>query len=154
MKRNLEVTLLLVSICVGGGQSDHNQYEPDAIAVVAEHQLKEMKFPPEQLVCLSLPNYKDPKTQFLQKINGQGLHLRPGSSCWKPPRGFLLLLNDYQRGKEGIEVRVEVDDMNLDGAHVTSRLRETKYELRFDNGQWKISSYSVTSFGAARKPQE
>jgi hypothetical protein len=119
-------------------------FEPQALAAVAKHQLAQMQIHPRQLVCLSLPNYQDPDRSSLRQINRHDLHLRPGSECWKPPKGFLLLVNNYQQSdRTNIEIKIEVDDMNLNGAHVVTRLREATYRVRAEGQHWRVESYQA-----------
>jgi len=145
MNRKLLVTLLLFAISGGSAPCGENECEPQAVALVAKHQIERMKLGKKQLVCVSLPNYKDPSADFLKKINEQRLTLSPGSVCREPPKGIVILIIQCRKvSEQAVELRLEVDDMNLDSAHVASRLRTATYRIRVNGDQWKIDSYEST----------
>src|SRR5882724_1406254 len=148
MKRYLRlIALIITSVCASAGQASANSYDPSALAVVARDQFDRINPSFRGLVCFSLPNYKNPKESTLNKINGKTLHLQPGTKCWKPPKGFLLLVNDYQAlDSRSLVIKIEIDDMNLKGAHVVTRLREDTYKLKLEGQSWKIESHESKAF--------
>jgi hypothetical protein len=144
--KNFQVILLFVCIWGATAQRAQTECESEAVASAAEHQIGQMKLGSGNLVCLSLPNYKDPKPEYLRKMNTRELHLLPGSSCWKSPRGFLLIIEKCSKpSHELMQIQMEVDDMNLNGAHVASRLRKVIYKLKLGDGQWKVDSYQIVT---------
>ena len=139
--------LFVAAACAVAQPHKASSFDAEALATVAKHQLNQMRLPPDQRVCLSLPNHRDPDRFLLSRINGHDLHLRFGSACWRSPNGFLLLVNNYQQtDQSSIEIKLEIDDMNLGGAHVVTRLREVDYKLRAEGKHWKIESSEAKSF--------
>jgi len=139
--------LFIAAACAVAQPHEVNSFDAQALATVAKHQLEQMRLPPDQRVCLSLPNHRDPDRSLLNRINGHDLRLRFGSACWRNPNGFLLLVNKYQQTDRGsIEIKLEIDDMNLGGAHVVTRLREVDYKLRGEGELWKIKSSKAKNF--------
>jgi len=138
--------LWITSTSANALQGPVNVYEPQALALVAKHEVEQMQAASDSFFCLSLPKHKDPSRVILKKINGQDLHLRRGSDCWKTPKGFLLLINSYDKtGADSVKIIIELDDMNLNNAHVVTRLRQSTYELQLTKQGWEIKSFEMKS---------
>ena len=148
MNKHLQIAVLILTFVSGSaGQASTITYNPQVLAVVAKDQLDRIDPSLRALVCLSLPNHEDPKPSSLKMINGETLHLQSGTKCWKPPQGTLLLIKDYKRlDSRSVAIVVELDDMNLDGAHVVTRVREDTYKLKLEGRDWKIESLKSKSF--------
>ena len=57
-----------------------------------------------------------------------------------------MLINSYDKtGADSVKIIIELDDMNLNNAHVVTRLRQSTYELRLTKQGWEIKSFEMKS---------